>query len=61
MIDEPVVTPLCVYCWPVITPAHCEHNGQPCCGSALCLATEAPALPSFMLKPRNTSLFDEQP
>lgn len=55
----PAATPLCVYCWPVITPAYGERDGHPCCGSAACLAADKPALPAFMLKPRPESLFDE--
>lgn len=61
MNDGPVVTPLCVYCWPVITVAVCEHNGHPCCGDWKCMRADKPELPSYMLKPRHVSLFDELP
>lgn len=54
-----VPAPVCVYCWPILTAAVCEHNGHPCCGQPDCVAKDKPDLPAFLLKPRSASLFDE--
>lgn len=53
--------PVCVYCWPVLRVAVCENRGLPCCDKRQCLSATTPAIPSFMLKPRPESMFDEVP
>lgn len=60
MNAEPAAAPVCVYCWPVLRVAVHENRGLPCCDRRACLTSTKPAIPSFMLKPRPVSMFEEQ-